>query len=122
MARDARRSVARVHLLLAGIGGALLAPTDDVRRRPAAGLARRRPAAGLAAGSATTRAVRAVVDWQAKGRVTGCSCRPYPPTPPQCPRLRPRAARSCWGGAGSRTEQERVGARGELTKPVRPLG
>src|SRR5215475_1669800 len=31
-----RRPVARVHLLLAGVGGARPAPTADVRKRPAA--------------------------------------------------------------------------------------
>src|SRR5215472_19292398 len=55
MAHDRRRPVARVHLLLAGVGGA-------------------RPAAGLAAGPATARALPAVVDCQAKTRITGCSC------------------------------------------------
>src|SRR5262245_54613307 len=76
MARDWRRPVARVHLLLAGVGAA-------------------RPAAGLAAGLATARALPAVVDCQAKTRVTGSSCRrcwptsrarPHPPASPQRPR------------------------------------
>src|SRR5215471_12998571 len=38
MARDRRRPVARVHLLLAGVGGAHPAPTADAQRK-AAGLA-----------------------------------------------------------------------------------
>src|SRR5215468_4709830 len=57
----ARRPVARAHLLLAGVGGA-------------------RPAAGLAAGPATARALPAVVDCQAKMRITGCSCPRYRPS------------------------------------------
>jgi hypothetical protein len=37
MARGRHRPVARVHLLLAGVGGALPAPTAEARRRPATG-------------------------------------------------------------------------------------
>jgi hypothetical protein len=90
VAPSGRRPVARVHLLLAGVD------------------ARRRPAAGLAVGLATARALRAVVDCQAKTRITGCSCRrcwpssraqPHPPALPQWPRWRPQAPRSFgnWG-------------------------
>jgi hypothetical protein len=42
---------------------------------PLAGVGGARPAAGLAAGPATARALRAVVDCQAKTWITGCSCR-----------------------------------------------
>src|SRR6516225_10178835 len=84
MARDRRRPVARVHLLLAGVGGGRPAPTADAQRRRAA---------GLAAGPATARALPAVVDCQAKTRITGCSCqrcwsssRAQPSASPQCPR------------------------------------
>src|SRR5262249_4382530 len=66
MARDRRRPVARVHLLLAGVGEARPAPTADASRRRAA---------GLAAGPATARALPVVVDCQAKTSITGCSCR-----------------------------------------------
>src|SRR5215813_13227449 len=66
MARDPRRPVARIHLLLAGVGGARPAPTADARRRPAA---------GLASGPATAWALRAVVDCQANTRTAGCSFR-----------------------------------------------
>src|SRR5262245_60442273 len=52
MAPRRRRPVARVYLLLAGVGRFGPARTADTRRRPAA---------GLASGPATARALRAVV-------------------------------------------------------------
>src|SRR5262249_26178304 len=63
-----RRSVARIHLLLAAVARACAAPTVDACRRPVAGLAARPDTAR----SATARALWAVAVFQNPTRITSC--------------------------------------------------
>src|SRR5262249_56061024 len=83
-----RRSVARIHLLLAAVARACAAPTVDACRRPVAGLAARPDTAR----SATARALWAVAVFPTQTKITrwswrrswprGCAQAASPASPP----------------------------------------